>query len=181
MTTTARQRFLNYVRDPASSTPIVSPFLPHPAVIDATLASTRLPVTDDPVANEIRLAQHLGYEPMFMTECSGLIFNWRIDESRSDGVDVVRIIDTERGEWVRRSPRVEMPWSDESGCPVNTPHDHTMLVSACDQIDDRNDELRMYPIRHGLDTRSVHRRSSTSGLTIAKYTCAAWRPCFVLP
>ncbi len=167
MTTTARQRFLHYVRDPASSPPIVSPFLPHPDVINATLASTRLPVTDDPVANEIRLAQHLGYEPMFMTDCSGLIFNWRIDESRSDGVDVVRTIDTERGEWVRRSPRVEMPWSDESGCPVNTPHDHAMLVSACDQIDDRNDELRMY-------FRTWREKVGENGVIVLGHPHPAW-------
>ena len=79
------------------------------------------------MADEIALSQHLGYEPMFMTDCSGLIFNWQIDESRSSEKIATRVIQTPEGEWVRTSPRVDIPWSDESGCPVHTPADHAML------------------------------------------------------
>ncbi len=110
----------------------------------STLAWLRLPVTGDFVADEIALSQHLGYEPMFMTECSGLIFNWQIDESRSDEKTATRVIRTPKGEWTRKSARVEMPWSDESGCPVHTPLDHAMLVAVCEQVSDQEQAIREY-------------------------------------
>jgi hypothetical protein len=144
MSATPRTRFLSFVRDPASSPPVVSPFLPHPDVVRATLAALHLPVTGDAVQNEIALARELGYEPMFMTECSSLIFNWRIDESRSTPEEVVRVIDTPAGEWVRSSPREEVPWNDDAGCPVQTVEDHAMLVRACDQVAGREGEIREY-------------------------------------
>ena len=51
-------------------------FLPFPTVIRKCLEHLRLPVTGDDVLNEITLSRALDYEPMFMTDCSGLIFNW---------------------------------------------------------------------------------------------------------
>lgn len=69
-----RQRFLNYVRHIPGSAPIVSPFLPKPELLEKTLRYLHLPVTDDPVVNEIRLSHALDYEPMFMTDLGGLIF-----------------------------------------------------------------------------------------------------------
>ena len=60
----------------------------------STLAWLHLPVTGDAVADEIALSKHLGYEPMFMTDCAGLIFNWEIDESRSTENMATRVIRT---------------------------------------------------------------------------------------
>jgi len=144
MTTDARTRFLSFVRDPAASPGVVSPFLPHPAVVTSTLASLGLPAGGDPVRNEISLSRALGYQPMFMTECSALIFNWRIDESRSDAARAFRVIATPRGEWVRPSPRREVPWSDQSECPVRTVEDHAMLQAVCAQVGEREEEIRDY-------------------------------------
>ena len=165
--TSPRQRFLAYVRQPALSRPIVSPFLPSPDVITATLASLHLPITADDVANEIALSQHLGYEPMFMTECSGLIFNWQIDESRSSGTSAIRVITTANGEWVRSSPRADIPWSDESGCPVHTPGDHEMLVSVCEQVGDREGEIREY-------FRTWRHRVGENGVIVLGHPHPAW-------
>ena len=129
MSSSARARFVSYVRDHRSSAPVISPFLPHPGVIRETLGFLGLPVSDDPVADEISAARQLGYQPMFMTDCSGLIFNWRIDESRSTAESCVRVIPTAKGEWIRSSAREEVPWSDDAGLPVRTPRDHGMLVA----------------------------------------------------
>jgi len=144
MNNSPRQRFLSYVRHPATSPPIVSPFLPHPEVIRETLKYLHLPVTDDPIKNEIRLARELEYEPMFMTDCSGLIFNWSIDESRSSESIAFRVIKTHAGEWAWRAPRKEIPWSDEADCPVQTERDHAMLVSVCEQVAERSEEISNY-------------------------------------
>lgn len=144
MATSPRQRFLSYVRDPASSWPVISPFLPHPDVIHETLTLLHLPATNDPVRNEIRLSQELGYEPMFMTDCSGLIFNWSTDESRSTADIAFRTIVTPKGEWTWRSPRKEIPWSDEAACPVETIHDHELLIAVCEQVGDREEAIRTY-------------------------------------
>lgn len=144
MSTSPRQRFLSYVREPRDAARIISPFLPHPDVVASTLAWLHLPVTGDFVADEIALSRHLGYEPMFMTDCSGLIFNWEIDESRSTSASATRVIRTPKGEWIRKSSRADLPWSDESGCPVNTPLDHAMLVAVCEQVSDQEDAIRKY-------------------------------------
>ncbi|MGA3244652.1 MAG: uroporphyrinogen decarboxylase family protein [Bacteroidota bacterium] len=144
MSKSPRQRFLSYVRNPSTSRPVISPFLPHPEVIRETLTLLHLPVADDPVRNEIRLSQELGYEPMFMTDCSGLIFNWSTDESRSTPDKVFRIIATPKGEWTWQAPRKDIPWSDEAACPVETIHDHELLVSVCEQVGDREKEIRDY-------------------------------------
>jgi hypothetical protein len=144
MSSSPRERFLSYVRNPATSKPVVSPFLPHYNVIRDTLAFLHLPVTDDAVKDEITLARELDYEPMFMTDCSGLIFDWSTDESRSTTNTAFRTIATPHGEWIWQAPRKDIPWSDEAGCPVQTLHDHSMLVSVCDQVTDREAEIRSY-------------------------------------
>src|SRR5512140_388618 len=141
---TPRQNFLAYIRDPRGTPPVISPFLPHQEVIKSTLACLSLPLTDDPVRNEICVARALGYEPMFMTDCSGLIFPWTIDESRSSADEVVRVIRTRKGEWIRHSPRQEPAWSDATGCAVNSPEDHDMLVAVCEEIADREEQIRKY-------------------------------------
>ncbi len=144
MNAPARQRFLSYVRNPAGAPHIVSPFLPHPEVVRSTLASLGLPATGDVVVDEVVLSKHLGYEPMFMTECANLIFPWEIDEARSSKDVTTRVIRTARGEWTRTCPRIEMPWSDESGCAVTTAEDHAMLVAVCEQVSDQEPVIRDY-------------------------------------
>jgi hypothetical protein len=123
---------------------VVSPFLPHPDVINHTLEFLHLPVSDDPVKNELVLAVELCYEPMFMTECSALIFNWHIDEPRSTEHVAVRVISTAKGDWIRRSPREDVPWNDDADCPVKTMRDHEMLLAVCEQVSDREEEIRKY-------------------------------------
>jgi len=139
-----RQRFLDYVRRVPGARAVVSPFLPKPEVLEATLRYLGLPVSDDFVANEIRLARALDYEPMFMTDCPGLIFPWCVDERRSIGEWVVSTIQTSRGEWVRRVSRSVGEWGDDSGFPVKTEADHEMLAAVCAGIPDRGQQIRAY-------------------------------------
>jgi hypothetical protein len=167
MNTSPRQRFLSYVRNPQDAARIISPFLPHPDVVASTLAWLHLPVTGDFVADEIALSQHLGYEPMFMTECSGLIFGWQLDESRSTEMAATRVIRTPKGEWIRRSARAEAPWSDESGCPVNTPFDHAMLVAVCEQVSDQAQAIREY-------FRVWRKRVGDRGVIVLGHPHPAW-------
>lgn len=167
MNTSARQRFLSYVRRTSDSAHIVSPFLPHPDVVRSTLAWLHLPVTGDAVADEIALSKHLGYEPMFMTDCAGLIFPWEIDEARSSETVATRVIRTSQGEWVRTSPREEVPWSDESGCPVISSHDHAMLVAACEQVGSQEQAIRSY-------FRTWRERVGEDGVIVMGHPHPAW-------
>jgi hypothetical protein len=167
MNSSPRQRFLSYVRNPATSTRIISPFLPHFDVVRETLAHLGMPIADDAVRNEIRLAQELGYEPMFMTDCSELIFNWNTDETRSSQDIAFRVITTPKGEWTWQAPRKEIPWSDEAGCPVQTTHDHKMLVLVCEQVADREDEIRDY-------FRSWRRNVSEEGVIVIGHPHPSW-------
>jgi hypothetical protein len=141
---TPRQRFLSYVRDPKGSAPVISPFLPLRDVILNTLSSLGLPSCNDPIKDEVQVARTLGYEPMFMTDCSGLIFPWEIDESRSSCHETLRVIPTRRGEWIRRTPRDEPAWSDATGCAVQTREDHDLFVAVCEEIGEREPRIREY-------------------------------------
>ncbi len=167
MTTSPRQRFLSYVKDPRSSAPVISPFLPHADVVKATLACLHSPLAADDVANEITLSHALDYEPMFMTECSGLIFNWQIDESRSARDVALRVIQTRKGEWLRRSPREEVPWSDQSACAVRTPEDHKMLVCVCEEVTEHEGEIREY-------FRVWRRRVGDDGVIVLGHPHPSW-------
>lgn len=144
MSMSPRQKFLSYVRNPRLSAPVVSPFLPDPGVVKATLTYLGLSLTDDAIVNEITLARALGYQPMFMTDCTGLIFNWEVDETRSSGDQACRVIRTARGEWVWIGPRKSIPWNDDAGCPVQTEEDHDHLVAVCEQVAERGEEIRAY-------------------------------------
>lgn len=144
MTLTPRQRFIQYVREPESNRPVVSPFLPHADVVERALRRLSLPAGDDPVANEIALARALDYEPMFMTDIGGLIFPWQIDESRSDADTRMMTLQTPLGEWTRRVSRSLGEWGDESGFPVKEEADHAMLVAVCEQIETRRETIRDY-------------------------------------
>jgi hypothetical protein len=165
--TTPRQRFISYVRHPSTSPPIVSPFLPHADVVASTLKWLGLIACGDPVADEITLAQYLGYEPMFMTDCSGLIFNWRIDESRSSPQMTTRVIPTSLGEWRRECPREDVPWSDATACPVQTAHDYDLLVAVCDQVGDQEETIRTY-------FRDWRRRVGEEGVIVIGHPHPAW-------
>jgi hypothetical protein len=167
MLTSPRRRFLSYVRDPGSSGPVISPFLPHPDVIRDTLALLHLPVGEDPVGNEICLSQQLGYEPMFMTDFPELIFNWATDESRSTSERAFRTIKTHKGEWVWIAPRADIPWSDESACPVETVRDHEMLAAVCEQVEDRAAEIRSY-------FRAWRRRVADDGVIVIGHPHPSW-------
>jgi hypothetical protein len=145
MVHSARQRFIDYVRRVPGARPIVSPFLPKPEVVEATLRYLGLPVQEnDPIENEIRLARALDYEPMFMTDCTGLIFPWREDPSSSDSKWIISTIQTSKGTWTRRVSRALGEWGDDSGFPVKAEADHEMLVSVCKEVEKREAEIRQY-------------------------------------
>ena len=138
-----RQRFLAYVRAPQGARPVISPFLPHPPVIRSTLEYLDLPVSGDFVQDEVTLSRALDYEPMFMTDCHGLIFAWQVDETRSDNEFEVSVIPTSRGDWVRKVRRGAAS-TDESCYAVQTEADHTMLIAVCEQVSDREEPIRAY-------------------------------------
>jgi len=146
----ARERFLSYVRGSPGARPVVSPFLPHPDVVRATLAYLGMPVSEndgvagDAIANEVRLAHALDYEPMFMTDCPGIIFPWKLDEERSDDQWEMYTLDTPSGSWRRRVSRALGQWGDDSGFPVKTEEDHQRIVEVCAAIEEREDEIRRY-------------------------------------
>lgn len=145
MTHSPRNRFLAYVRGEAGARPVISPFLPHPDVVTASLRFLGLPtVKDEFIANEIRLARALEYEPMFMTDCHGLIFPWKLDENLSDAHWMVYSLQTASREWVRKISRNLGEWGDESGFPVKTEDDHQLLLEACEMIGERETSIRQY-------------------------------------
>lgn len=144
MVSSPRERFLSFARGVPGARPVISPFLPHPDVVKATLVWLGLPVTDDPIQDEIRLARALDYEPMFMTDCTGLIFPWRVDQDASDAEVEVSVIEHRHGTWVRRLPRQRGLWGDSSGFPVKTLADHQIVIAVCEEIGSRADEIRAY-------------------------------------
>ena len=139
-----RQRFLNYVRQVPGARPVVSPFLPKPELVTKTLCHLGLSTGADPIENEIHLSRALDYEPMFMTDCPGLLFPWAEDERRSDDEWIVSLLPTPQGEWVRRVSRRLGTFGDSSGFPVQTEADHARLVAVCARIEDREPEIRRY-------------------------------------
>ena len=162
-----RQRFLSYVRNHDKSHSIISPFLPHPSVIKQTLEYLKLPVTADDFENEIALSQHLNYEPMFMTELSELIFNWQLDESQTDAEFDVSVIPTPAGDWIRRFPKGETSWNDTAVCPIQTEADHELLLHVCQQVGDRENEIRTY-------YRNFRQKIGENGVTVIGHPHPAW-------
>ncbi len=167
MNLTPRQRFLSYVRNHQNARAIVSPFLPNPGVIRQTLQYLNLPVTIDDIKNEILLSKHLDYEPMFMAELSNLIFNWQVDESRSDDQFEVSAIPTPRGEWVRKFPRKEIQWNDDVLCPVQTEKDHEFFVAVCEQVGDQAEQIRQY-------YRQFRQRVGEDGVIVLGHPHPSW-------
>jgi hypothetical protein len=140
----ARQRFVDYVRRVPGARPVVSPFLPKPGLVAKTLRYLGLPAGDDMVDNEIRLAQALDYEPMFMTACETLIFPWQEDPSRSNETHAFLVLDTPQGEWTRHVSREHGVFGDLSGFAVQTEADHDRLQAVCAQTKEREPEIRRY-------------------------------------
>lgn len=139
-----RQRFLDYVRRVPGARPVVSPFLPQPELVEKTLRYLGLPVGQDYIENEIRLSQELDYEPMFMSGCSEFIFPWKEDKSRSNDDWIVSVLSTPEGEWVRRVSRRLGLFGDEAGFPVKTEADHQKFMMVCEQVKERESEIRRY-------------------------------------
>ncbi len=172
---TPRQRFLDYMRDPQGSRPVVSPFLPHLPVIEDTLTYLGLLITGDFIADEIRLAEALDYEPMFMTDCPGLMFPWQLDPDRSDSQFDVYVIPTARGEWLRRVPRLEALRTEEQGAlvtsessyPVQTEADHAMLVQVCEQVSEQEAPIRTY-------FRDLRQRVGEGGVIVIGHPHPSW-------
>ena len=140
----ARQRFTDYVRQVPGARPIVSPFLPKPALVAKTLRHLGLPASEDVVQNEICLAQALDYEPMFMTACETLIFDWTPDPGLSNEEVEVSVLDTPEGPWTRRISRHHGVFGDASGFPLKTEADHAKLQAVCAQVGQREDDIRRY-------------------------------------
>jgi len=162
-----RQRFVNYVRQVPGSKPVVSPFLPKPELVGKTLRYLGLFVGQDYIENEIRLSRELDYEPMFMSGCSDLIFPWKNDESRSNDDWIVSVISTPEGEWVRRVSRRRGLFGDESGFPVKTEVDHQKLVMVCEQVEEREVEIRRY-------FRDFRQRVGEDGVIVIGHPHVPW-------
>lgn len=141
---TPRQQFVSVVRDAKLGPEVISPFLPDPGVIRETLKFLDLPVTPDPVQNEIELSKKLDYIPMFMTDLSGLIFPWEDEPALADDNFEVAVLPTPHGDWIRRTPRKEISWNEDAPCPVQTEADHARLVYVCEQVGLQADKIRKY-------------------------------------
>jgi len=162
-----RQRFLYYVRDPQHHRQVVSPFLPDHQEICSALQLLGEPIAGDPFADEITLARRLDYEPMFMTDFESLLFPWRSDPDRSDEKTEVRVIDLPDGEWVYRKPRGDSQWNEETACPVQSEADHQRVVQVCEQITDREGEIRTY-------FREFRRRVGEDGVIVLGHPHPSW-------
>ena len=144
MTSTPRQRFLDYVRHVPGARPVVSPFLPNADVIAACLRTLGLPATEDTIENEVHLAEALDYEPMFMVDCMGQIMRWQKDPAHSDERWDGWFIDTPKGPWRCRTSHALGAWGDDSGFAVQTEADHEMLALVCAQVSQHEAEIRQY-------------------------------------
>jgi len=162
-----RQRFLVYVRHKPNVKPIVSPFLPHPEIISKSLEYLGLPICNDHIENEITLSRELDYEPMFMTDCAGLVFPWHEDRSLSDSDWSVSVLPTPIGDWVRRISRKDGLFGDEQGFPVKTEADHEKLVAVCEQIEERESDIRSY-------YRNFRQRIGDNGVIVIGHPHISW-------
>lgn len=141
---TARARFLDYVRDPATHRPPVSPFLPKPDVLEDALRHLGLTPTGDAVSDEIALAGAVDYEPMFMVGCTQFIFAWEADEAASDAESVLYTLETDAGTWTKRLPRGMGMGSTEASFPVQTEADHAFFQAACRDVGSREAAMRAF-------------------------------------
>ncbi|MEW6752178.1 MAG: uroporphyrinogen decarboxylase family protein [Candidatus Latescibacterota bacterium] len=163
----ARQRFLDYVRGVPGAAPVVSPFLPHAPLVERSLRLLGLPTRGDAVEQEIALARALGYEPMFMTDCPGLIFPWQDDPTSSSEEWVVSRLDTAVGPWERCVSRRAGLFGDDAGFPVRTEADHEKLVAACARVADRDAQIRQY-------FRGFRQRVGDGGVIVIGHPHVTW-------
>jgi hypothetical protein len=161
-----RKQFLSYVRGETKQS-IVSPFLPDPGVIKNTLSFLGLEYGDDSLKNEIRLSEELDYEPMFMTAFSSLIFPWKEEKEKSDEFYRFCTIKTSHGEWQHKFPKDDIPWSDTADCPINSEKDHEKIVLICEQISERETEIRNY-------FRNFRDRVGENGVIVAGHPHPSW-------
>ncbi|MFH1571758.1 MAG: uroporphyrinogen decarboxylase family protein [Gemmatimonadota bacterium] len=170
---TPRSRFLSYLRDPSGHRPPVSPFLPKPDVIEATLRHLALPLPRDPggaydpVAGEVALAEALDYEPMFMVGCTQFIFPWALDPERSDPETATYAIDTGAGRWEKRVPRAHGLGSTAGSFPVQTEEDHRCFQAACADTAGRLDQARAF-------FRDWRRRAGEGGVIVIGHVNPYW-------
>jgi hypothetical protein len=164
---TARQRFLSYIADPNHSRPVISPFLPDERVVAQALQTLGEQPIDDNIANEIRLAALLDYEPMFMSRFHELIFPWQVDEELSTAEHEVSIIPLAGGNWTKTIPRKVYSWNDDVPCPVQTEKDHFKLIAVCERVADQTETIRTY-------FRDLRARVGDNGVIVAGHPHPSW-------
>ena len=164
----ARQRFLDYVKDGSQSErPVVSPFLPEPGIVQNCLISLGEKPIADAFADEIKLSRILDYEPMFMTEMSSLIFPWKPESESSEHGFETRVIRIDDLEWRHRIPKKDYSWNDDVACPVKTETDHDWIVRVCDRIGDQENLIRNY-------FRDFRQRVGEDGVIVLGHPHPSW-------
>ena len=122
---------------------MVSPFCPHRDVVNAALATLKLPVSDDAFRNEMHLAKETDYEPMVFAPCSSLIFPWKEDPDQSDRNTVVSVLPTSRGDWIMRVPKETGQWGGcDSQFPVRGQADFALFIQACEDVGEKKDTIK---------------------------------------
>lgn len=167
MNNTPRKIFTDYVRGESDKKFIVSPFLPHYPVLESVMKKLNIPATGDFIDDEIAISKELNYIPMFMTDLPGLIFKWEVDESRSTEKEIVSVIKTSRGEWLRTDIKSDVKWSNEEGCPVKSEEDHYMVVAACEGVVNKEKEIRDY-------FRDWRKRVGEDGVIVIGHPHPSW-------
>jgi hypothetical protein len=140
----ARKRFIDYVNKIPGSRQVVSPFLPYHSVIKDSLKALGKEIVDDYIQDEITLSKEMDYEPMFMTDCSGLIFSWTLDKAKSDDKFDVSYIESGKGKWEKKIPKGDVGWNNDEACPVRTVEDHYILQDICTKVSEREASIRQY-------------------------------------
>jgi uroporphyrinogen-III decarboxylase len=167
MNNTSRKIFTDYVRGESDRPFIVSPFLPHYPVLESVMKELKIDATGDFVADEIAISKELNYQPMFMTDLTGLIFKWEVDEAESTPGVTVSKIHTKKGDWVRKDIKSDIKWSNEEGCPVKSEEDHHMIVAVCDEISGKENEIREY-------FRNWRKRVGDDGVIVIGHPHPSW-------
>jgi len=107
---------------------------------------------------------------MFMSGCADLIFPWKEDESRSNDEWIVSVLPTPAGEWVRQVSRKDGLFGDQTGFPVKTEADHRRLAMVCEQIEEREPEIRRY-------FREFRQRVGEDGVIVIGHPHVTWLGC----
>jgi hypothetical protein len=81
---------------------------------------------------------------MFMTDCPGLMFPWREDETLSNEAWSVMTLPLPGMPWTRRVSRRLGVWGDENGFPVRSEDDYERLIAVAEAVDARENKIRGY-------------------------------------